>query len=104
MSGESLRIQEGSGAACQYRSEKEEEGLLALAARWEIPFSVFSEEELLKARGEFTSSAFVKSITGVENVCERSAVTAAAQGILIEKIRSQRSDDSSCGPEMGGTV
>ncbi|HIW50294.1 MAG TPA: cobalt-precorrin 5A hydrolase [Candidatus Blautia intestinavium] len=65
--------------------KKEEEGLLALAARWEIPFSVFSEEELLKARGEFTSSAFVKSITGVENVCERSAVTAAAQGILIEK-------------------
>lgn len=65
--------------------KKDEEGFLALAARWKIPFSVFSEEELLKARGEFMPSAFVKSVTGVDNVCERSAVTAAAQGILIEK-------------------
>ena len=33
--------------------------------------------ELLKAEGSFTSSEFVRRITGVESVCERSAVTAA---------------------------
>ena len=33
--------------------------------------------------GEFSSSQFVKSVTGVDNVCERSAVLAG--GRLIKK-------------------
>lgn len=35
-------------------------------------------------RGEFTPSEFVKKITGVNNVCERSAVLGAEQGRLIK--------------------
>ena len=44
-----------------------------------------SEEELKEVEGEFTPSAFVRTITGVENVCERSAVLASGNGSLIRK-------------------
>ena len=43
----------------------------------------FSADELKKAPGDFTPSEFVKNITGVDNVCERSAVLAG--GRLIQK-------------------
>ena len=43
------------------------------------------EEELKAVKGEFTPSKFVKKITGVDNVCERSAVLASGQGTLIRK-------------------
>lgn len=33
--------------------------------------------------GEFTTSDFVKNITGVDNVCERSAVLAAGEGATL---------------------
>ena len=45
----------------------------------------FTEEELKAVQGEFTPSQFVKKITGVENVCERSAVLGCGQGTLIRK-------------------
>ena len=32
------------------------------------------KEELKKVEGEFSVSTFVKKVTGVDNVCERSAV------------------------------
>jgi cobalt-precorrin 5A hydrolase len=65
--------------------KKEEPGLLALSGEWNIPFVTFEEEELKQAAGDFTPSAFVKQITGVENVCERSAVLAAGQGRIIQR-------------------
>ena len=46
-------------------------------------FSPVSAEELETAEGEFTPSPFVKKITGIDNVCERSAVLAG--GRLIKK-------------------
>ena len=64
--------------------KKEEAGLQQLAKDWKIPFITFEEEELKQAEGEFTSSEFVKTITGVNNVCERSAVLGAEQGSLIK--------------------
>ncbi len=54
----------------------DEEGLLALAAEWDIPFQVFSVEELQRLPGEFSVSAFVDQTVGVGNVCERAAVAA----------------------------
>lgn len=65
--------------------KKEEPGLLALAQRWNIPVETFSEEELQKVEGRFTPSAFVQSVTGVDNVCERSAVLGSKYGTLIQK-------------------
>ena len=64
--------------------KKEEAGLQQLAKDWKIPFITFEEEKLKQAEGEFTSSEFVKTITGVNNVCERSAVLGAEQGSLIK--------------------
>ena len=65
--------------------KKEEPGLLALAKEWSLPFQTFTEEELKAVKGEFTPSKFVKKITGVDNVCERSAVLASGEGTLIRK-------------------
>jgi cobalt-precorrin 5A hydrolase len=39
-----------------------------------IPFKTFSAGELMAVQGTFERSAFVESITGVDNVCERSAM------------------------------
>ena len=65
--------------------KKEEPGLLALSEAWKLPFQTFTEEELKAVKGEFTPSKFVRKITGVDNVCERSAVLAGGQGTLIRK-------------------
>ena len=65
--------------------KKDEAGLLALSEMWKIPFLTFSGEELKAVEGDFTPSAFVKNITGVDNVCERSAVLASEGGRLIKK-------------------
>mgnify|MGYP000090392402 CR=1 FL=1 len=44
-----------------------------------------SEEELYEAEGTFTGSEFVKQTTGVDNVCERSAMCAGGKKILVHK-------------------
>lgn len=65
--------------------KKEEEGLKKLSETWEIPFLTYSTEELSNVSGEFSVSSFVKSITGVDNVCERSAVLGSEYGKLIQR-------------------
>lgn len=54
--------------------KREEEAILALAKDFQIPFVTYTAQELLAVDGDFTSSSFVKSITGVDNVCERSCL------------------------------
>ena len=56
-----------------------------LAEKKKLPFLTFEGEELMKVQGDFTPSAFVKSVTGADNVCERSAVLGAAKGKLIKR-------------------
>ena len=70
--------------------KKDEPGLNALAEEWKIPFITYTEEELKEVEGEFTPSAFVRTITGVENVCERSAVLASGNGSLIRNITGRQ--------------
>ena len=73
-------------AAATIDRKGEEPGLLKFCEDRDLPLLTFSAEELLKAEGEFTPSEFVRQVTGVENVCERSAVTAAGGGrVLIPK-------------------
>ena len=59
--------------------KKDEEGLSAFCREREVPFITFTAEELRMAEGSFSSSKFVEEITGVDNVCERSAVLGAAR-------------------------
>lgn len=72
--------------------KKEEPGILALAQEWKVPFETFSEGALRAVNGSFTPSAFVKQITGVDNVCERSAVLAAKRMVLEHMQQSGRND------------
>ena len=44
-----------------------------------------SGRSLNDVEGSFTSSAFVKETTGVDNVCERSALLASDGGKLIQR-------------------
>ncbi|HBE84735.1 MAG TPA: cobalamin biosynthesis protein CbiG, partial [Lachnoclostridium sp.] len=53
---------------------KEEEGSCQFAASKGIPFYTYPAAVLEETEGEFSSSTFVKQITGVDNVCERAAL------------------------------
>lgn len=61
----------------------EEAGLIQTARELDAEFVTYSAEELQKVKGDFTESAFVASVTGVSNVCERSAVLGSDIGVLI---------------------
>lgn len=65
--------------------KKNEPGLLEFARRYEIPFFTYTGEELKSLPGTYTPSLFVESVTGVDNVCERSAVLGSGGGILIQR-------------------
>lgn len=52
----------------------EEPGLLAFCRARNLPLQVYTAEELAAVPGNFTPSTFVRSVTGVDNVCERAAL------------------------------
>lgn len=63
-----------------------EPGLLELIKQEKWGFQTFSADELKQVPGTYQASAFVQSVTGVDNVCERSARLASNYGkIIIEK-------------------
>ncbi|MEF9953181.1 cobalt-precorrin 5A hydrolase [Clostridium sp.] len=59
-----------------------EEGIVKFCLKHNIPFHTYTADKLNNVQGEFTSSSFVKSITGVDNVCERSALINGGKLIL----------------------
>ena len=63
--------------------KKNEQGLVGFCADHDIPFITYTATELSEAKGSFTKSEFVNGVTGVDNVCERSAVMASEDGLLI---------------------
>lgn len=65
--------------------KKDEEGLLAFAKKYHLAAHFYTAAELNSVEGDFTPSAFVQSIVGVSNVCERSAVFASKGGQLLLK-------------------
>ena len=68
--------------------KKEEYGLLYFEAHNRIPFIVYTAEELESVEGDFSISEYVRSVTGVSNVCERAAIKASGEGaqLIIKKI------------------
>lgn len=62
--------------------KKEEAGLLQFCTEWDLPVSFYTAEQLLAVEGAFTPSEFVRSITGVDNVCERAALLGAKELIV----------------------
>lgn len=69
--------------------KKEEKGIIEFCDKYKIPFITYSGKELSNAKGIFTESEFVKSITGVSNVCERAAVLNNKKGKLILKKKAE---------------
>ena len=63
----------------------EEPAIIRFCEKYRLPFQTFSAEELKEAKGEFTPSDFVQHVTGVDNVCERSAVLGSGGGRLVQK-------------------
>jgi cobalt-precorrin 5A hydrolase len=70
---------------CTIDLKRNEDGLLQFCKEYSIPIEFFSSGELNVLQGDFSKSAFVESITGVDCVCERSAVLGSVQGRLILK-------------------
>lgn len=78
-------LTEGIAAVSSIDLKEHEKGILDYCEKYELPFFVYSKEQLMRVKGNFTSSEFVASITGVDNVCERSAVLGAMQ--LADQVR-----------------
>lgn len=72
--------------------KKDEPALLYAADALNVPLHTYTAEELSAIPGTFSSSSFVKNVTGVDNVCERSALLCAHKqsrtclnGVLLQK-------------------
>lgn len=69
---------------CSIDLKKDEEGLISFCKKHELELKTFSAEKLSSIEGEFSSSDFVQKITGVDNVCERSAVCGSG-GVIVNR-------------------
>lgn len=63
--------------------KRQEQGLVKFCESQEVPFVTYSADELRKVEGAYTGSAFVEDVTGVGNVCERSAAAYDSKASLI---------------------
>lgn len=76
--------------------KEQEPGILQLCSQYGLPLEAYSpdalqaqpyrEQDLLldgSLQGQYSSSAFVQSVTGVDNVCERAALAASQGGWLV---------------------
>ena len=72
-------------AAASIDLKKDEPGLAGFCKAHGWPITFYPADELRAVPGQFTPSAFVASVTGVDNVCERSAVKASGGTLLLPK-------------------
>ena len=63
----------------------DEKGLLGFCEKHDLRISAYTAQELMDVEGDFSSSDFVKSVTGVDNVCERSAVKCSGGRLILRK-------------------
>lgn len=71
------------GAVVSIDLKREDAGILHLAKMLNVPCHFYTAEQLKAVQGSFSASGFVRSVTGVDNVCERSAVLASHNGQLL---------------------
>ena len=70
---------------CSIDLKRDEPGLLAFCQSRGLPLVTFSAQALRAVEGDFSSSAFVQSVAGVDNVCERSAVLGSGGALIVKK-------------------
>lgn len=65
---------------CSIDLKTEEPGILEFCRRHGLPYRTFTPQELEAVPGTYAASPFVQQVTGVDNVCERSAVLGSGTG------------------------
>lgn len=70
-------------AACSIDLKSGEEGIISFCRAHSLPYRTFSARQLSAVPGSFTPSDFVKKTTGVDNVCERSAVCGGGENARL---------------------
>ena len=75
----------GVGCRRGTTAQQLEEAFAAFCKDHGWPITFYPADELRAVPGQFTPSAFVASVTGVDNVCERSAVKASGGMLLLPK-------------------
>ncbi|MBP5580730.1 MAG: cobalt-precorrin 5A hydrolase [Ruminococcus sp.] len=65
--------------------KKDEQGLLDFCKKYGFELRTYTAQELMETEGNFTSSLFVKKVTGADNVCERSAVKCSGGKLILRK-------------------
>lgn len=63
--------------------KKDESGLLSYCEKYGWKLQTYSSAVLRATPGTFSASDFVNRVTGVDNVCERSAVQGSSGGTLV---------------------
>lgn len=82
---EKENLDPGAVAACASVDLKAAEpGLLTFCREAALPVRFYTAAELRAVAGDFTPSDFVKTVTGVDNVCERAAL-AEGGTLLVRK-------------------
>lgn len=66
--------------------KKEEKGILSFCRSRQLPFMTYSPETLEEVKGSAAQSQFVRQVTGVDNVCERSALASGGRLIAGRRI------------------
>ncbi len=78
-------LEEAVCRVCSIDLKATERGILEFCTRHGLPFQTFTAGELAAVSGRFASSEFVKKTTGVDNVCERSAVLGSGGTLYVKK-------------------
>ena len=107
--GELDLLEESIDAVGSIDIKKDEPGLLAFCTVHDWQLITFSAARLREVEGEFTASFFVRNVTGVDNVCERSAKLLSGGQLIKEKTTGNEVTlaaaerplalDWTCGPE-----
>lgn len=77
-----------SDAVCAVTSidiKRQEQAIVTFCERRGVPFVTYSADELREVEGAYTGSAFVEDVTGVDNVCERSAAAYDSEAVFIRR-------------------
>lgn len=67
----------GLAAVASIDIKEQEPGLVAFCESMHVPFMTYDAQTLNEVEGSYEGSAFVEQVTGVDNVCERSAIACA---------------------------
>lgn len=77
---------EAVGQVASIDLKAKEAGILRWCEEMDLPFVTYPADVLKKVDGKFSASAFVEKTTGVDNVCERSALLANGGNLIQKKI------------------